>query len=85
MSDTPDITFVKRIVLGSRDAENQRGEEEIVRSLDLLNRCLRETPKGRIIGIDRSFSIVSIHGHHVVLECVAYHVGFPRVPAWLND
>ena len=85
MFDLTDVGYVKRIVVGSNNPESQKTEEEIQKAADLLNRCLSETPKGIIIGVERNFSILNIGEHQVVLQAMVYHIGFPRKPYWLED
>jgi len=85
MFDLTDVSFVKRIVVGNNDPERMQSEAEIQEAAALLNRCLNEPPKGRIIGIEKTFSILNIGEHQVVLQCLIYHVGFSRKPYWLED
>ncbi|QJE72439.1 hypothetical protein HHL28_04405 [Aerophototrophica crusticola] len=84
MFDLTDVGFVKRITVGSTNPERMATEEEVQAAADLLNRCLSDSPKGRIIGVEKNFSILNIGEHQVVLQCVVYHVGFPRKPYWLE-
>lgn len=84
MYDLSDVGFVKRIVVGSRNPESLTSEQEIQAAVSLLNRCLSETPKGRILGVEKTFSILNIGEHQVVLQCMIYHVGFTRRPHWLE-
>ncbi len=83
MFDLTDVGHIERIVVGSRDPENLAQEDSIKSAVSLLNRCLSESPKGRIIGIEKTFSLLNIGEHQVVLQCMIYHVGFPRKPYWL--
>jgi len=85
MFDLTDVSYVKRIVVGNNDPERMRSEEEIQTAAELLNRCLNDTPKGRIIGIEKTFSILNIGEHQVVLQSLIYHIGFPRKPYWLTE
>jgi hypothetical protein len=85
MIDLSGIGFVKRIVVGSNNPANLQGEQQIAEAMALLNRCLSDAPKGKIIGIEKSFSILQVGEHNVVLQWVTYHVGFPRQPFWLED
>lgn len=85
MFDLTDVSYVKRIVVGNNDPERMRSEAEIQVAAELLNRCLNETPKGRIIGIEKTFNILNIGEHQVVLQSLIYHVGFPRKPYWLVE
>ncbi len=84
MFDLTDVCFVKRIVVGSHDPQNMLGQQEIQDAIDTLNRCLSDLPRGRVLGIEKTFSILNIGEHQVVLQAMIYHVGFPRKPAWLQ-
>ncbi len=84
--DLTGVGFIKRISLGNLDVQAAAAEPEHQKALALLNRCLEDYPKGRIIGREMSFDVLTTkNGHHVVLEKVTYHVGFPRRPFWLED
>tara|TARA_R110002167_G_scaffold96911_3_gene256314 strand:+ start:1374 stop:1670 length:297 start_codon:yes stop_codon:yes gene_type:complete len=83
MFDLTDIGHVERIVVGSRDPESLRSEDEVQAAVDLLNRCLSDAPKGKIIGLEKTFSLLNIGEHQVVLQAMIYHVGFNRKPYWL--
>lgn len=85
MIDITDIKYVKRIVVGSNNPANLQSEEEIKKAMDFLNRCLTEPPKGRIIAIEKSFNILQIGEHNVVLQWITYHIGFERRPFWIQD
>jgi len=85
MIDLSDVAFVKRIVVGSNNPADIKSEEQIEEAMGLLNRCLSGHPKGKIIGIEKSFSLLQIGEHSVVLQWSTYHVGFARKPAWLDD
>ncbi len=85
MFDVTDIGFVKRIVVGSTDPEKLASDEAVQAEADLLNRCLTETPRGRIIGIEKNFTLLNIGEHQVVLQALVYHVSFARKPYWLVD
>lgn len=85
MIDLSDVGFVKRIVVGSNNPANLQSEDEIKQAMDLLNRCLSEVPKGKIVGIEKSFNILQVGEHNVVLQWMTYHVGFPRRPYWLEE
>lgn len=84
MFDLSDVGFVKRITVGNTNPEKLLTEAEIQAAADLLNRCLTNSPRGRIIGVEKNFSILNIGEHQVVMQCVVYHVGFPRKPSWLD-
>jgi len=83
MFDLTDVKFVKRIVVGTNDPNQMRSEQQVSEASDMLNRCFSESPKGCIIGMEKSFKVLQIGEHQVVLQWICYHVGFPRKPAWL--
>lgn len=83
--DITDVAHVERVVIGTTDPAQMPTNEENDSNMQLLNRCLSDYPKGRIIGVERSFSVVRIGEHQVVLESVVYHVGFKKVPLWLIE
>lgn len=85
MFDLTDVGYVKRIVVGSTDPQNLASQAQVQAQNALLNRCLCDLPKGRILGIEKSFSLLNIGEHQVVLQALIYHVGFARRPAWLGD
>ena len=85
MIDLSDVTFVKRIVVGSNNPADLQSEEQVSTAMALLNRCMTETPKGKIIGIEKSFSILQVGEHNVVLQWLTYHVGFSRRPHWIEN
>ena len=62
-----------------------REEEAIAAAMELLNRCLAGPPRGRIIGVERSFTILQLGEHNVVLQWTTYQVGFARRPLWLGE
>jgi len=83
--DISDVVHVKRIVVGSNNPTEMQAEDKIARAMALINKCLTEPPKGRILGIEKSFSILQVGEHNVVLQWLTYHVGFTRKPYWLED
>jgi len=84
--DLTGVGFIKRISLGNIDVQAAAAEPSNEKAMDLLNRCLEDYPKGRIIGREMSFDVLTTKsGHQVVLEKVTYHVGFARRPSWLED
>ena len=85
MFDLSDIRYVRRIVVGTDDPSHIKTPEEILDAQSLLNRCLSEPPKGTIIGIEKSFVVLNIGEHQVVLQWLCYHIGFARKPVWLAD
>lgn len=85
MFDLTDVGYVKRIVVGSTDPEKLQSDEEIRTAADLLNRCLAESPKGRVLGMEKNFCLLNVGEHQVVLQSMVYHVGFTRKPFWLEE
>lgn len=85
MFDLTDVHYVKRISIGSSNPEVAISEEEIQDAINLLNQCLSGTPKGTILGMEKSFKLLTIGENHAVIQWMVYHVGFPRKPHWLND
>jgi hypothetical protein len=84
MVDLSDVGYVFRLAVGSRDPENLTAESDIQSAVALLNRCLSESPRGRIIGIEKSFNLLNVGEHQVVLQSMIYHLGFVRKPLWLS-
>jgi hypothetical protein len=85
MFDLTDVRYIKRIVVGSNDPGQMTPEAQIEEAQALLNRCLSESPRGHVLAIEKSFSILQIGEHQVVLQWICYQVGFARKPAWLVD
>lgn len=77
------VGFVKRIIVGNNNPEKMATDAEIEKQVNLLNKCLQEYPKGKIIGIERNFFILNIGEHQVIMQYTVYHVGFKRKPDWL--
>ncbi|HEY4293983.1 hypothetical protein [Luteibacter sp.] len=85
MFDLTDVKFVKRVIVGSDNPTQMSSEAQIEDARALLNRCLTDTPKGAIIGIEKSFTVLQLGEHQVVLQWLCYHIGFPRKPVWLGE
>jgi hypothetical protein len=83
--DISEIGYVKRITVGNQDPEKTVDEEIIKKQTDLLNRCLSDSPKGRIVGQEKNFYLLNIGEHQVVMQYVVYHIGFVRKPVWLQE
>ncbi len=83
--DLSEVRFIRRVVVGPTRADEVLDENTVQRHLEELNRCLQGPPKGCIIGKDRGFRIIRFGEQQVVLEYVAYHVGFPRKPTWVDQ
>ncbi|MCD7873690.1 MAG: hypothetical protein LUH17_01580 [Acidaminococcaceae bacterium] len=60
-------------------------EAELEKQRQFLNRCLSDSPCGRIIGQEKNFYLLNIGEHQVVLQYIVYHVGFARKPVWLEE
>lgn len=85
MSDLSEVKFIKRIVVGSDNPTRIKSPEEVEKASALLNRCLGESPQGHVVGVEKSFTIVQIGEHQVVLQWLCYHIGFRRKPVWLKE
>jgi cell division inhibitor SulA len=85
MLDLTEVRYVKRIIVGSDNPAQIRTREEIEEAEALLNRCLTDTPRGAIIAVEKSFTILQVGEHQVVLQWLCYHVGFARRPMWITD
>lgn len=85
MFDLSDVRYVKRIVVGSNDPSRIASEAHIEEARALLNRCLNESPRGHLMATEKSFTILQIGEHQVVLQWICYHVGFARKPLWITD
>jgi hypothetical protein len=83
--DLTGVRFVKRIVIGTSDPAAPMTEEEISAALVVLNRCISESPRGWIVGMEKNFAVISMGEHQVVLQWLVYHVGFARKPVWLEE
>ncbi len=77
-----DIGYVKLVTVGSINPNNPVSEESRAQQLELLNRCLNDFPKGKIIGIDRSIGRYQVGEHELTMEKMTYHIGFKRRPIW---
>jgi hypothetical protein len=85
MLDLSEVRYVKRIVVGSDDPAHIKSPEQILEAQALLNRCLSDAPKGTIIGVEKSFVVLHVGEHQVVLQWLCYHLGFARKPMWLDE
>lgn len=82
--DLSEIGYVLRLTVGSQDPQNLTAEKDIQTAVEFLNRCLAESPRGRIIGLEKTFNLLNIGEHQVVLQSIIYHIGFVRKPFWLT-
>lgn len=83
--DLSEIRYVKLVTVGSVNPNNPLSDESRQAQAELLNRCLNDYPKGRIIGKDITIGRYMIGEHELTMEKVTYHVGFERRPSWLNE
>ena len=83
--DLSDVGFVKRVSVGNLNPNNPLTEEQLEKQMDLLNKCLNEPPKGKIIGREISTALYRITEHEISLQRITYHVGFKRKPYWLDE
>ncbi|MCP3735166.1 hypothetical protein M9979_09825 [Sphingomonas sp. RP10(2022)] len=82
-TDLSDIAFVKRIAIGG--AGGMVTTQDVEAAVAMLNRCLTEFPKGRVIAIEHTPCVQEdSHGSHV-FRLISYHIGFPRRPSWLDE
>ena len=65
--DVSAVGYVKRVVIGNTDPEKTVNEEDIEKQRQLLNRCLSDSPRGRIIGQEKNFYLLNIGEHQVVM------------------
>ncbi len=80
-----DVGYVKLVTVGSINPNNPVSEESKKQQLDILNQCLNDFPKGKIIGIDRSIGRYQVGEHELTMEKLTYHIGFKRRPLWDTD
>lgn len=80
-----EITYIKSITVGSINPNLPFSDKERDAQLNILNRCLNDFPKGRIIGYDKTIATYMIAEHQFVMEKTSYHIGFKRKPLWLEE
>ncbi|MBB6251313.1 hypothetical protein [Nitrospirillum iridis] len=80
-----DVRYVHRIVIGTADGDAPGSDAQSQAAMYVLNRCLSDTPRGRIIGLEKSVQLLTVDGHQLVRQGLVYHVGFNRRPSWLAD
>lgn len=83
--DPEDITYIKAITIGSINPNLPFSDKERASQVNLLNRCLNDFPKGRIIGHDKTVATYTVQGHQFIMEKTTYHIGFKRIPIWLEE
>lgn len=80
-----DVKFIKRVVVGNDNPENAPDEKKYKEQMDFLNKCLKEVPRGKIVGQEKNFYLLNLGEHQVVMQYIVYHVGFERKPCWMKD
>jgi len=77
------IRFVKKVVVGSINPQAPFSDGEHDKQIDLLNRCLNDYPKGKIIARDVSVATFQVGEHQMTMQKTVYHIGFERKPHWI--
>lgn len=80
-----DVGYIKRVVVGNDNPETAPDEKKYERQMELLNRCLKESPKGKIVGQEKNFYLFNLGEHQVVMQYIVYHIGFARKPHWIDS
>jgi hypothetical protein len=84
-SGLENVRYVHRIVIGNTDAAGRQSDEQVREKMNMLNRCLTETPRGMILGIEKSVDVVNVGDQQAVIQSLIYHVGFLRKPLWISE
>ena len=84
-TDLSDVTYVKRINIGSINPNSPLNEDQQEMQMRQLNKCLSEPPKGRIIGKDITVGVYQMGEHQLIMQRITYHVGFKRKPVWIDE
>jgi hypothetical protein len=80
-----DIKYIKVVTIGSINPNLPFSDKERDSQVNILNKCLNDLPKGRIIGYDKTVATYMISEHQFVMEKTTYHIGFKRKPLWLEE
>ncbi|MCM1062041.1 MAG: hypothetical protein NC452_17385 [Eubacterium sp.] len=83
--DLSGVTFIKTVTVGSINPNTPFSENERDVQIKLLNRCLNDFPKGKIIGSDKTVATYMLGQHQLVMEKTTYHIGFKRKPLWIGE
>lgn len=78
------IRYVKKVAVGTVNPQAPFSDEEHDKQMVLLNRCLNDYPKGKIIGRDISIATFQLGEHQMNMQRTVYHIGFERKPHWLK-
>lgn len=84
-NELKDITYIKAVTIGSINPNLPFSEKERDSQVNILNRCLNNFPKGKILGYDKTLATYMIAEHQFVMEKTTYHIGFKRKPLWLEE
>ncbi len=77
-----DIHYIKLVPIGSVNPNSPLSDQAKEEQAAVLNRCLNDYPRGRIIGKDITVGKYLIGEHELTMEKITYHVGFARKPSW---
>lgn len=77
-----DIHYIKLVPIGSVNPNSPLSDQAKEDQAAVLNRCLNDYPRGRIIGKDITVGKYLIGEHELTMEKITYHVGFARKPSW---
>lgn len=80
-----DVQYIKLVPIGSVNPNHPLSDQSREEQAALLNRCLNDYPKGKILGKDVTIGKYQIGEHELIMEKITYHVGFPRKPAWEEE
>lgn len=79
-----DITYIKTVTVGSINPNLPFSDKERENQVALLNRCLHDFPRGKIIGQDKTVATYTLAEHQFIMERTTYHIGFRRKPMWME-
>lgn len=80
-----DVQYIKLVPIGSVNPNHPLSDQSREEQAALLNRCLNDYPKGKIVGKDVTIGKYQIGEHELIMEKITYHVGFPRRPVWEEE
>lgn len=83
--DLSEIRHVERIAVGNLNPNQPVTEKDRENQISFLNRCLNGSPRGRMIGREISTAMYQVGEHQITMQSITYHVGFPRMPQWLEQ
>jgi len=79
------VKYIKAVTVGSINPNLPFSDKERDAQVNILNRCLNDFPKGKIIGQDKTVATYMISEHQFVMEKTTYHIGFKRKPIWIEE